>query len=331
MTDASDDSPTVFFRLYTEPSGKVFLLHKPLDLRVEVKSKVNKANSNGDMVESTIDKECLENAKQELRKEVEATQLAKDEQLVGKDEASATPEQRANREIKKALKSERWFSSLGALGRSFGVLLGRLFVLTFSLWVIALIYKGVALSEEHLPEFLHWIVLLAYLAGLTFCIDMMLTDERRKKAKEKIIFLFGPGGMLLMPAVTLTSAAAVFASITFSLYKHGRVSIQDCGARAVDLGSLTDFYMWHFLKLVPLVKINEILKLNEPLCYSQRRVGLLILLFQALVVIPSVNTVLYYWKNRKTLNAPPYDLVFEPGWKPTENETPLVAEKDLPY
>ena len=52
------------------------------------------------------------------------------------------------------------------------------------------------------------------------------------------------------------------------------------------------------MKLVPLVKINEVLKLNEPLCYSQKRVGLLILLFQALVVIPSINTVLYYWKNR---------------------------------
>jgi hypothetical protein len=330
MTDTSDnDSPTVFFRLYTEPNGKVFLLHEPLDLRVEVESKVDKVNSNGDMAHATIDRECLEKAKQELSSQVETARLAKLVHLVGKDESSATPEQKANREIVKALESERWFGSLAALMRSFGLLLARLFVLAFSLWVIAAIYKGVALSEEHLPEFLHWMVLIAYVAGLAFCIDMMLTDERRKKFKQDIIDWFGPSGMLFMPAVTLTSAAAVFASITSSLYKHGMVSIQNCAGRAVDLGSLTDFYMWHFLKLVPLVKINEVLKLNEPLCYTQKRVGLLILLFQALVVLPSVNTVLYYWKNRKTLNAPPYDFVFEPGWKPTEKkteiETPQVA------
>ena len=252
MTDTSgNDSPTVFFRLYTEPNGKVFLLHEPLDLRVEVESKVDKVNSNGDLVDSTIDKQCLEKAKQELRNQVETAQYAKLEQLVGKDEASATPEQKANREIVKALESESWFRSLRALGRSIGLLVARLFILAFSLWVIALIYKGVALSEEHLPEFLHWIVLALYLSFLAFCIDMMLTDERREKFKQRIIKWFGPSGLLLMPGVTVTSAAAVFASITSSLYKHGFVSIQDCAGRALDSGSLTDFYMWHFLKLVP--------------------------------------------------------------------------------
>jgi len=49
-------------------------------------------------------------------------------------------------------------------------------------------------------------------------------------------------------------------------------------------------------------------------------VGLLILLFQALVVIPSINTVLYYWKNRHVLTAPTFDYVYEPGWEPGEEK-----------
>jgi len=81
-------------------------------------------------------------------------------------------------------------------------------------------------------------------------------------------------------------------------------------------GSLNDFFMWHFIKLVPLVKINEVLKLGEPLCYTQKRVGFLILIFQALVVIPSINTVLYYWKNRGTSEPRNYDYLYQPEWKP---------------
>ena len=90
--------------------------------------------------------------------------------------------------------------------------------------------------------------------------------------------------------------------------------------RSVEDGSLMDFYMWHLMKLVPLVKLNEVLKLGEPLCYTQKRVGFLILLFQALVVIPSINTVLYYFKNRSRLAARPYDFLYEPGWQPEKKE-----------
>jgi len=93
----------------------------------------------------------------------------------------------------------------------------------------------------------------------------------------------------------------------------------------VAAGSLTDFYMWHFIKLVPLVKINEVLKLSEPVCYTQKRVGVMILLFQALVVIPSINTVLYYWKNRATIKARPFDFVFEAEWEPGKKE-PEISE-----
>jgi hypothetical protein len=83
-----------------------------------------------------------------------------------------------------------------------------------------------------------------------------------------------------------------------------------------------DFYVWHFFKLVPLIKLNETLKWSGPLCYTQARVGFLILLFQALVVLPSINTVRFYWKNRRSLAAKPYKYIYEPGWNPENNLEP---------
>ena len=68
--------------------------------------------------------------------------------------------------------------------------------------------------------------------------------------------------------------------------------------------------------LIPLVKLNETLKWKEPLCYTQPLVGFLILLFQALVVLPCINTVRFYLKNRRSLTAAPYKYIYEPGWTP---------------
>ena len=89
--------------------------------------------------------------------------------------------------------------------------------------------------------------------------------------------------------------------------------------RPVGPSSLLDFYMWHLLKLVPLLKLNETLKWGEPLCYKQGRVGALVLLFQALVVLPCINAIRLYFKNRRLAAAKPYKYIYEPGWKP-END-----------
>lgn len=165
-------------------------------------------------------------------------------------------------------------------------------------WTIALLYKGVALSQQYLPEKVHVVVLLLYLAGLAFCISLMATEDIRKRELERIKKVFGPNGLLFLPVLTLVVAASVFASLTLTLYNHHLVALDPCAGKAVNAGTLTDFYTWHFFKLVPLVKISETLKWGEPVCYSQSRVGFLILLFQALVVIPSINTIRFYWKNR---------------------------------
>jgi hypothetical protein len=96
----------------------------------------------------------------------------------------------------------------------------------------------------------------------------------------------------------------VFASFTSFLYQHELVVLTPCpeSPRAVSEEALLDFYMWHFTKLVPLLNLNDTLKWPEPLCYAQSRIGLLILLFQGLVVLPAIAAVRFYWHNRHALD-----------------------------
>lgn len=62
---------------------------------------------------------------------------------------------------------------------------------------------------------------------------------------------------------------------------------------------------------MPFLNIPEILKLDPTLCYSQPRVGLLILMFQALVAIPSLTTIRYFLKNHSVLQRQEYEYVVD--------------------
>jgi hypothetical protein len=305
MSDTSpDDSPTVFLRVYTQPDGRAFLLYEPLDHQVEIQLPITGSS--------------LVEAREKLVEEGRLLGKAEQERFEG-SETSASPQQKANRQIKKALEPEK-----RTRFATFEFYLQTLqFVLAIIL-CIGIFYKGVELSYDHLSEMGHIVVLALYVAGLAFCLSLMSTDEIRRKETLKIRKLFGPWGMIVLPGLVLFSAAAVFGSGTFLLHKHGLVVLRECAGRAVAPETVTDFYMWHFLKLFPLVDVNEVLKLPEPLCYEQKRVGFLILLFQALVVLPTINTVMYYWKHRQTLSAPPLDYLFDPAWKPNEDRMKTI-------
>jgi hypothetical protein len=303
MSESSEnDSPTLFLRLYTDKEGTVFLLHEGLNQSVEVTLPVND--------------ESLKQAQYELVDKCNEAYRLENERLEGTDLVTATPQQRANRSLREMLGPKPRGNIFRYAARKVLLVVEILFAALLVLASISFLYKGVAWSQDHLPEYAHWVVLALYLTLLTLCVYLMVTEEKRREESARIKMLFGPRGMLVLPTLTLLTAAPVFASITASLHRHGLVALQECTGRPVDAGVLTDFYMWHFLKLVPLVKITEVLKLSEPLCYSQKRVGFLILIFQALVVLPSVNTVLYYWKHRRELAAPALDYHFEAGWEP---------------
>jgi hypothetical protein len=295
------ENDPLLFRVYSEPDGTVYLLYEPQNWRVEV--------------EAPVTEQSLETARLKLAKlgtqQLQETFVA----LEGETEANATPQQRANRRIKAVVEpaSPSFFHYLKRLGESLfeGLLLIVLLALT-----VAGPYMLIRWSQETLPEVIHLILLLVVAVGLALAIYVTAVEEVRNQVLPDLKTLFGKHALFSLPALTLVLAASVFASLTFSLYNHGWVTLEPCSGLPVSPGRLADFYVWHFFKLVPLVKLNETLKWSEPLCYTQGRVGFLILLFQALVVLPCINTVRFYLKNRRSLTAMPYKYIYEPGWTP---------------
>lgn len=53
--------------------------------------------------------------------------------------------------------------------------------------------------------------------------------------------------------------------------------------------------MWHFFELIPLVSINETANLAEPATYTGTWVGILVLVFQGMVVVPILATIRFYF------------------------------------
>ena len=298
---ATDPLP---FRVYSEPDGKIYLLYEPQNWRIEV--------------EKPLTEESLEIARLALgklgEKELQDAFIAAE----GESDASATPQQLANRQIKAVVEpSERGF--LFRLGESLLELFVVVYVIGLALYAV---YAFVHFLQLKRPDLLHLLVLLVCAVGLALSIYLIAVPERLNEKQRK--FWFGKNGLLALSCFNLVGAASAFASLTFWLYQKQLVILQPCreDSPPVTAGSLLDFYMVHLLKLVPFLKLNEALKWNEPVCYTQKRVGLLVLLFQGLVVLPCINAIRYHLKNRKLASAKPYKYIYEPGWRPESNLEP---------
>src|SRR3954471_13704650 len=88
MGEASEpDSATISLRVYSEPDGNVYLLYEAAEQRV--------------IVESPINQNSLEAAKEQLINQTASALQADLEKLEGRNSEEDTPQQQANRMIKK--------------------------------------------------------------------------------------------------------------------------------------------------------------------------------------------------------------------------------------
>jgi hypothetical protein len=258
-------------------------------------------------VQRPVTSKTLTQAKQDL-----ALQTALKKELAKKNRQITTDQAAANKEIEAALDPFRKGRLLSRAEYVFSFIATRGFTILSSLVLITICYKGVTYSSEHFPEKLHFVVLGLFVLGLAFLVSVIATEENRLKYHDSVKTWFGPNGMLVLPLALLGTASSVMASLTFRLYGRGKITLETCSGWPVTEAGLMDFYVWHFLNIVPLLQLNNLIRWGEKYCYKQSRVGFLILVFQLLVVIPSFNAIRFYWRNRKI----PSDYVFDPRWNP---------------
>ena len=283
-----------FYRVFADDVGKVFLRLEPAGIDVEIPRPV------------TPNK--LEEAKTKAineRIEREDREAEKRLATVNQDHT------KAQEEIKAAVDPIRNGPWLAKLSYGTGQILLRLFLVLVSLMAIAGAYKGIQYSSEHFPNWLHGIVLAIYLVVLAGLMWTIGTEENRMKHRKFVLVWFGIYGMIVLPCFLLVTTGAVLASIAFRLYNNGLIALETCAGRTVTEAGLLDFFMWHFVNIVPTLQVTKLWRWGEPYCYSQSRVGLLIFVFQLLVVIPSFNTIRFYWKHRYRP-----EFIYDPDWRP---------------
>ena len=171
--------------------------------------------------------------------------------------------------------------------------LERMFLAMFSGYLIFCFWMLFALAPATLAfavartiesSNLLWVQMAAFMLWgclLGLALSALITEARRVRLFH-FLRRIGPFAPLAYSFSVLMTAAAFFGALTTALVARGYIAVDGDPRRAID------FYMWHFLDAVPVLKINETLLWNAPLTYHQSRVGLLLLVFKIAVIAPVI-------------------------------------------
>jgi hypothetical protein len=146
----------------------------------------------------------------------------------------------------------------------------------------------------YLPLVFQIIVLLAWGFMLVWALLQITTESKRERLFQSLqkVGRFTP---FLYSLNVLVIAIAFFGSVTYVLVEHELVRFSGLAERDDPAGALLDFYSWHFLEALPLLKVNETLHWEKPLTYDSAWVGLLLLLFKVTVIVPVIAAFALYW------------------------------------
>jgi hypothetical protein len=186
---------------------------------------------------------------------------------------------------------------LAAIYPRVGRILGTVFsgYMLFAIWMLvafapASVVIWAARKIEAQPSL--WVQTAAFIvwaAVLSGAVWFLLTEERR----TRLFDFLRPIGLLAPVAYAtnvLLLAVPFFGSLTRVLLARGVIHLTGDPEHAMD------FYLWHFLGAIPLLKVNETLLWDQPMAYHEARVGWLLLLFKLTVIIPVIAAFRGYWK-----------------------------------
>lgn len=179
----------------------------------------------------------------------------------------------------------------------------RIFLTFFLIWLVLTIgslgYFGIRYSSENFPVFLH-IPVLALSAGLVLSgVTILSSSALREQHHDRLLDWFGPYALVVLPVMILIVAIAVFSSVTHLLNGLWPGLLIEPDGLDVSEGRIADFYLWHFCDLIPFLDVPGTLRWEPPLDYSSGWTGLLVLLFQAAVVLPSIQVIRLYFRKER--------------------------------
>jgi hypothetical protein len=165
------------------------------------------------------------------------------------------------------------------------------------LWLNHLILEKLALSFQ-VVVFVIWGALLAG------AIWLVATERKRESLFTWLQDKVGRFTPLVYSFNLLMIAMVFFSSVTYVFSAHGKLRFIGPPGSKVSFESLEDFYMWHFLEAIPLLKVNETLGWKPPVSYDSGLVGVVLLLFKLAVILPVIACFAFYWKNYDGIREP---------------------------
>jgi hypothetical protein len=164
----------------------------------------------------------------------------------------------------------------------------------FTVWMLIAIAPGAAAIwiarriEAQSSVSLQATAFILWACVLSGAVWFLATEGRRTRL-FKFLQPIGAFAPVAYAVNVLLIAIPFFGSLTRVLLARGAIHLTGDPERAMD------FYLWHFLGAIPLLKVNETLLWDQPLAYHEARVGWLLLVFKAIVIIPVIAAFRGYW------------------------------------
>lgn len=151
------------------------------------------------------------------------------------------------------------------------------------------------------------LILFVLWAGLLITILMFMATERKRGKLFQFLERIGVLAPYVYSFNAFVIAAQFFATLTYLMAGLDLLTFTNLDGVRVEaaelaVGRLRDFYVWHFLDAIPLLKINQTLRWEIQLSYASSAVGFIVLLFKVAVILPVISAFRGYWKHRQAAN-----------------------------
>src|SRR5262245_13349131 len=177
----------------------------------------------------------------------------------------------------------------------------------FGLFVMTVPYIFFAwLSRELLARLPLWLQMACFVLWGVL-LGAALLSISTKKWRQRVLEPLARYNIALPAAYSfqvLMLACLFFSSVTFVLVQSNLMSMTGGSADAVTPGSISDFFLWHFLDAVPLLEVTETLGWRPPLTYDSFSVGCMLLLFKTVVILPVIGAFTWYGTRERSATEP---------------------------
>ncbi len=152
------------------------------------------------------------------------------------------------------------------------------------------------------PLSIHWVV-LGLLFGVLFFWAWLISGVR---GHTFFISMYAHGikWPLLYSIALLMFSLPCFAALAVTLSKLGYLVLAPAASnRVVEISSVQDFYLWHFMDSIPGLAIPTTLHWENPFTSSDKLSGWILLAFKLTVILPVIGSFAVWNEIRKEQRA----------------------------